>query len=128
MMNQNGQQLDEKLIQMQIKYKGKITKLENSFKELSKRLEGKHQALIVDSASEFEKVKAFTEDFCESLHIKLSNEFKQHLDNHLGSFKVDFSSHMRKDIAELLMDNMRSIEKSVMVLEGDMEDLKITQE
>jgi hypothetical protein len=33
---------------------------------------------------------------------------------------------MRKDIAELLMDNMRSIEKSVMVLEGDMEDLKIT--
>jgi hypothetical protein len=61
---------------MQIKYKGKITKLENSFNKLSKRLEGKHQALIVDSASEFEKVKAFTLDFCESLHIKLSNEFK----------------------------------------------------
>lgn len=103
-------------------------KLESAQRKLSSRIDSKTEAIVADTASEFENLRAQFEVYGESLYSRLSVEFNGTLEQTLKRFGADLSSSMRRDSTGILMEGVRDFERKVMVLEGMMEDLKITQD
>ena len=70
-------------------------------------------------------LKTQFEDYGENLYIRLSNEVSDRIPREITKFEADFSAKVRKDSNQLLIEGTRHTEKTVMILESQMEDLRI---
>ena len=73
-------------------------------------------------------MKGLFEEIGENIYVRLSNEFSDSLSMEVKKFQTDFSSLIRKESTVLVLDTLRGTEKQIMLLEGNMEDLKLLQE
>lgn len=71
-------------------------------------------------------LKTQFEDYGETLYIRLSNEFSDSISRQLQAIEEELSGKLRRDGKQLIMEGLRSLEKSCMLAESKMEDLKIT--
>ena len=67
------------------------------------------------------------EIFATNMQNQLSTEFKGWLGAEVKVFKTEFLSQVRKDSNAFLLQGLHSTEKNIMILEGQCEDLKISQ-
>jgi hypothetical protein len=73
-------------------------------------------------------MKLLFEEIGESIYVRLSNEFSDRLSQEVMKFKTEFTTQLRKDSNVLILDSLRSTEKQIMLLEGTMEDLKLSHD
>lgn len=70
-------------------------------------------------------LKTQFEDYGENLYIRLSNDISDRISREITKFETDFSAKVRKDLNQLLIEGTRHTEKTIMILESQMEDLRI---
>jgi hypothetical protein len=73
-------------------------------------------------------MKLLFEEIGESIYVRLSNEFSDRLSQEVMKFQTEFTTQLRKDSNVLILDSLRSTEKQIMLLEGTMEDLKLSHD
>ncbi len=73
-------------------------------------------------------MKLLFEEMGESIYVRLSNEFSDRLSQEVRKFQTEFTTQLRKDANVLILDSLRSTEKQIMLLEGTMEDLKLSHD
>jgi len=73
-------------------------------------------------------MKLLFEEIGESIYVRLSNEFSDRLSQEVMKFQTEFTMQLRKDSNVLILDSLRSTEKQIMLLEGTMEDLKLSHD
>lgn len=73
-------------------------------------------------------MKLMFEEMGESIYVRLGNEFSDRLSQEVRKFQTEFSTQLRKESNVIILDSLRTTEKQVMLLEGTMEDLKLSHE
>lgn len=73
-------------------------------------------------------MKLLFEEIGESIYVRLSNEFSDRLSQEVMKFQTEFTTQLRKDSNVLILDSLRCTEKQIMLLEGTMEDLKLSHD
>lgn len=106
----------------------RVQELQKEVRQCKEANEAKAHNLVVDMAEEFSNMKAMIEVMGENIYIRQGNEFSDRLSMEVKKFKTEFSQVLRKESNVLILDSLRATEKQIMLLEGNMEDLKLSQE